>query len=239
MESDEIKAKRSVTSRIPTGIPGFDEMVEGGFERNSVVLVAGGCGTGKSTFCMQFLYEGAKRGEHGLYISLEERPEKIKRYMMRYGWDLNELEYNGELKIIRIPPEDILHVIKEQFSVIEDVMREMNAKRVVIDSISTLHLLIPDSGERRKSVFKLCEWLEERDCTSLIIEESHGGFGDETTSPIEFLMDGVVKIYNIRKDAMRERAIEVLKMRGTDHMTKLAPFKFERGIKVFPKERIF
>ena len=92
------------SSRIPSGIPGFDPLIEGWFLENSVNLVTGETGTGKTTFCSQFLWNGLQKGETGLYITLEERPEDIKADAAMFGWDFDGFEKKGLCRIIYHDP---------------------------------------------------------------------------------------------------------------------------------------
>src|SRR3989338_6347757 len=92
-------------TRIRTGVPGIDHLTEGGFERNSSVLVMGGGGCGKSIFATQFLVEGAKSNETGIYISFEERKERFFKHMSRFNWNLNKLEEQGRFIFLRYSPE--------------------------------------------------------------------------------------------------------------------------------------
>ena len=226
--------------RVPTGIPGLDEMIEGGFKRGSTVLVVGGCGSGKSTFSMQYLQNGARNGENGVYVTFEEHPEDMRDDFARYGWNIDELEKEGKLKIIRIDPKDVLNVIKEDYGPIVDAVNDIKAKRVVIDSISTIELMIENPYERRDGVLKLCEWLEKHGCTSLIISETEQHPTNYSRHGlIEFIVKGVIILYNVQEGNSRQNAIEILKMRGTKHSKKIVPFTIEKGIKIFPMDQVF
>ncbi|MGQ4872254.1 MAG: ATPase domain-containing protein, partial [Candidatus Thorarchaeota archaeon] len=91
--------------RVKTGIPGLDELIEGGFPKGDTILVAGKAGTGKSILATQFLYRGAvDYGEPGVLVTLEEPPRLIKRNMMRFGMDLEKLEREGMLAIVDLSP---------------------------------------------------------------------------------------------------------------------------------------
>ena len=90
-----------IFSRIPTGISGFDELIEHGFPSESIILLAGNAGAGKTTFATQFLYEGAvTHGQHGLYVCFAETKDSLIRSMLRFGWNLAELEKGGLIKIL-------------------------------------------------------------------------------------------------------------------------------------------
>ena len=87
--------------RTATGIKGFDNLIEGGIPEARSVLVSGACGTGKTIFCMQFLYNGAmKYKEPGIYVTLDERPDLIRQDMLRFGWDLRKIEDENMIQII-------------------------------------------------------------------------------------------------------------------------------------------
>jgi len=233
-------SKESMDIRVPTGIPGLDEMIEGGFKRGSTILVVGGCGSGKSTFSMQYLYNGALAGDPGVYVSFEENPVKMKSNFSRFGWDLDGLEKKGKLRIIKIEPREIVNVLKEDYGTIVDAIEDIGAKRIVIDSISTFELMLKDDYDRRDKELNLFEWLCKHDCTSLIVSESEQKPSEHSlTGLVAFLVDGVVVLYNVTEGNTRQNAIEILKLRGTKHLKKIVPFTIENGIEVYPNEQMF
>lgn len=87
-------------NRIQTNIKGFDELVEGGLPEGRSFLISGGTGTGKTIFAMEFIVNGIKQNEPGIYLTLDERPELIREDMLRFGWNLRKHEDEGLLKII-------------------------------------------------------------------------------------------------------------------------------------------
>ena len=112
--------------RCISGIPGLDPLIEGGFLENSVNLVTGETGTGKTIFCSQFLWNGLQKGETGLYITLEERPEDIKADAMLFGWDFDSFEKKGLCRLIYHDPAQVNNL----GSVIIDEIKNIKAKRV-------------------------------------------------------------------------------------------------------------
>src|SRR5271157_929919 len=125
---------REKGGRVPTGIDGFDQLVEGGIPRGSNVLVTGLPGTGKTIFGLNFLYKGALLGENGLYISIDSSSERLKLQGLRFDWDLETMEKTGKLFFLRIP----LNKVKfNLFEVIEKIKNEINAERVVLDNLAT------------------------------------------------------------------------------------------------------
>lgn len=226
--------------RIPSGIPGLDEMIEGGFRKHSNILITGGCGSGKTTFCMQYLVEGAKQNEPGIYITFEEDVEPMKENMKRHGWDLDKLIKDKKLEILRIDPKDVMHVVKEDYGEIVDGISDISAQRVIIDSISSIEMMIQDEFERRKHILSLIGWLRNHKCTTLMIAEAEQNINAYSRhGVIEFIVDGVIVLYNLRRESARHRAIEILKMRGTNHVTKIVPFMISQGIELLPKQKLF
>lgn len=219
----------------------MDEMMEGGFERDSTVLVIGGCGSGKSTLSMQYLYNGATQyNEPGLYVTFEENPGKIKKHMGKYGWDLDVLEKEGKLKILRINPRDAINMVEQNSGEIIVAIEDFSAKRVVVDSISIIESLMSGNVEMKEGMMRLCERLTDQKTTSVIITEAEQGFGDYSRHGImEFIVDGVIVLYNIQTGNLRSNALEVLKMRGTNHHKGIVPFRIAKGIEVFPREQVY
>lgn len=228
------------TRRIPTCIPGLDEMLEGGFKKHSTILVTGGCGSGKTTLCMQYLYGGAKLGQPGIYITFEEEIEPMKEDMRRHGWDLDKLIDDGTLRILHIAPKDVLHIVQEDYGPIADGISDIGAQRVVIDSISSIELMVENEFEGRRHILTLIEWLRNHNCTSLLTAEAEQSINHYSRhGVIEFIVDGVIVMYNLRRESIRHRAIEILKMRGTKHMAKIVPFMINNGIELLPKQKLF
>ena len=227
--------------RIPTGIPGFDDLIEGGFEKNSVDVIVGGAGAGKTIFALQFLYNGiTKFNENGLYISLEEKKDKIYNHMKRFGWEFAQLEKEGKFVFVHYPAEQIEKFI-EDAPYLKDVITEHNIKRVVIDSATSLLLLQENAYHRRQMFLKLMGIINGWGCTVLLTSEGKqieneiiARFG------IEFLVDGVVTIHVIQKGDIKDKAIEIAKMRGTNNSTRIIPMKITKeGIRLYPTQRVF
>jgi circadian clock protein KaiC len=227
--------------RAATGIPGFDALIEGGLKRKSVTLVEGCAGSGKSTFAIQFIYDGITRsGEPGLYVTFEEDKDDFYDNMMRYGWDLKALEKKGRFAFIRYTPEQVAKLLKTGGGVIRDIVVKIKAKRIVIDSISSFNLLHPGELERKSASLDLFRMLRRWGCTSLVIGESQMGEEDLDGNSGEFEVDGIVWLHNFKKEEIRVRAIEVFKMRGTKHATRTFPFEItETGIVIYPEQSVF
>jgi KaiC/GvpD/RAD55 family RecA-like ATPase len=100
-DKKQTKSELSPIQRVPTGIPGFDELCSGGILRNRSYLLSGTAGAGKTIFGLQYLYNGiTKYGENGIYIATEERPEQVRENVKQFGWDFEALEEEGKLAIL-------------------------------------------------------------------------------------------------------------------------------------------
>ncbi len=213
--------------RCPTGIDGFDSLIEGGFVRGSSVLLTGGTGCGKTTLGMQFLYNGAvKYGEPGVYISFEQHPKDIIRDCSRYGWDIQSQINKGLIAMNFIEP----YSFEEFSSIIEDSIRVSKAKRLVVDSTSVFGLYLRDEHDVRKKIYELLRLVRKTECTTVLIseilEDSKGlsRFGVE-----EFVSDGVVVLYYMGIGTETHRSLLVRKMRGTSHDEDIHPIEFGKG----------
>ena len=224
--------------RVKTGIQGLDETIYGGFIRNSLILLTGTCGTGKTIMGSQFLYNGAaKYKENGLFVSFEENPKNIKANLSMFEWDIDKFEKKGMLNFLRYDP---FH-IEDVFELIESNVRTIGAKRIVIDSISALGLYVKDPTELRTMIYNLGNTLRKIGCTALMTSEilpnsdQLSRFGVE-----EFIADGVIVLYYSRVESIFSRAITIWKMRGTNHSKKIHPYEITKnGIVVYPHEEAF
>ena len=163
-------------NRITTGIPGMDDLLEGGFPESSSILVSGGSGCGKSIFGLQYLYHGAKdKGEPGVYITLEEGSHNLWWNMQRFKWDLLPLEKDNLLKIYKFEPaENMEATSKDQIKRIVDKARETSAKRMVIDSVSAFTFWFSEPARIRQVLYSLVEQLRELNCTTVLTCETNG-----------------------------------------------------------------
>lgn len=227
-------------ARVPTGIPGLDELIEGGFLEGSSVLVAGGPGTGKTIMAMQYLYKGAEQyKEPGIYITMEEGPTNLWWNMKSFHWNIPKLEQDNLLKIYRmgmIDPKDFASKFREEINRIKDMARQMNAKRLVIDSTTAFAMWMGTDTQIRYALFKLAEELKEMKVTTIMTSETMGARDQYSRFGVEeFITDGVISLYLMPP----QRAIFVRKMRGTKHDQKVHPYSIsESGINISPREEI-
>lgn len=224
-------------SRVTTGIGALDKLLQGGFVKNSINLVAGGAGTGKTIFAIQYLIEGiVKFNEPGIYITFEEKKKKTYEDMLEFGWDLAKLEKEGKFVYLEYTPEQVKKVLVEGGGVIEVIIEKMEAKRLVIDSISSFALLYQDELTKKEAALALFELIDKWDCTAFMTSQDTSQQEGTITAALEFEVDGIILMYHVKRKGQRTRAIEILKMRGTKIPEKTFPLNItNKGIVVNQK----
>ncbi len=216
--------------RVSSGIPGLDELIGGGFEEGSVNLITGKTGTGKSIFCAQFLYNGVvKNNEKGLYLTTGETIKNIKKQALSFGWDFDELEKKGMVKLMEIEPFDIETLIER----ITENIEAVKAKRIVIDSVSMFELYMHEPFKIRKSLYKVLQRLRDMGKTVLVVAEVlEDSKGLSRSGVIEFMVDSIIVLQYLGI-AKYKRSLMVRKMRMTDHSTDIHPFEITpKGITI-------
>lgn len=218
--------------RVKTGISGFDKVIEGGLITNSINLISGGAGTGKTIFCLQYLYNGAKDfDEKGMYISFEESEEELKSDVEGLG--LNFELVADKVKFIHVPIYDL----NDFLSLLRLEVEKFKPKRVVIDPMSAFAMPMEDDFERRKQILKVKETLKELNCTSMLSSEipSDSISGADSAGKFsrfeieEFLCDSVIVLHYAGLGGESDRAIRVVKMRKTNHIRGPVPMVIGKG----------
>lgn len=242
------------TERIKIGIPGFDELVDKGLPKGFSILLSGGCGTGKTTFAMQSLYKAALAGEKCMYITLEETEESIRENCTAFGWDVEKMEKEKKLLIKFVDPIEVSREVEaammkkkgelliETKGIMNMVPKGFKPDRICIDSISTLYSAFFGQEENYRFYFiKLIGDLRDSGALVMLISEMEQELEKFSRSGLEeFVADGVFVFYNVRKGSSRQRALEVLKLRGTPHLNRIVPFDImNKGISIKSEERIF
>lgn len=226
----------SEIKRVNSGVSGFDQLVQGGFKEGSINLVAGGPGSGKTIFAIQFLMEGLVNGEPGVYVTFEERKDKLYQDMLGFGWDLAKYEKEGMFAFLEYTPEQVKKVLIEGGGTIDTLVSEMKIKRMVIDSITSFTLLYKDELTQKESSLALFELINSWGCTAVLTSQDEAPDGSTVTAALEFEVDSIILLYHFRKKGSRVRAIEVLKMRGTKHPDKTYCIDItQKGIKIQDK----
>ena len=178
--------------------------------------------------------------ESGVYVTFEEEKEAVYSNMKRFGWDLADLERKNKFAFIRYTPEQVEKLLKTGAGIIRDVVEKIGAKRIVIDSISAFTLLHKTELERRAACLNLFKIVRNWHCTSIVIGQYLSADEKHDSTAVEFEVDGIIWLYNIKEGDTRIRALEVYKMRGTKHAVKTFPFEItSSGVQVYPEESVF
>ena len=226
--------------RVQVGIDGLDKMLNGGIPARRHVAIYGGPGAGKTSLSFEFLYRGAKAGQNGLYLSLEETEDDILANMSNTFPMLTDIEAMVKSKKLEIVKPDKLQ-LEEVANLLEDRITSNDVKRAVIDSATMIRMSFEKEIEYRQTLFEFLSLLRNLDCTTLTTLEAVTSRKEEMKFDMEhFVMDGIISLYNLDREGTRIRALEIMKMRGTDHARDLVPFKVTpSGIKVYVGEKVF
>jgi len=239
---------------LKTKVSGFDDLFcKKGMPKGSSVLIAGGPGTGKSTLCRQICYNLVSSGKKCMYVSFEESKERIKNSMKNFGWEVEKYIQNGNLLIQKINPLDILRMkfgsIGGSGSATElsykikplVIPKEFHPDVIAVDSLSAIIAAsVTKDKNYRVYLQQLFSFFEETGATSLLITETEPMPTRYSDSGIEeFLADGIIVLYNIKKKDSRHNAIEILKMRNCKHKKRIVLMEIsEKGIKIYPDKKI-
>jgi circadian clock protein KaiC len=225
------KTKR--LKKVPTGIKELDKLTHGGFQENSINIVTGATGSGKSIFATQFIEEGIKKGESCLYITFEEKKEGFYTNMAGLGIDMDKLERTKKLFFLEYTPEKVKIMLEEGGGIIESIVMKENIDRIVIDSITSFLILFESDMSKRKAILSLFNMLEKWSCTSLLTYEARVSKDQIRENILEFESDSIIILHFTKGLIRRKRQLEILKMRGTEHPIKRFDFKIKKkGIKI-------
>jgi circadian clock protein KaiC len=239
----------SSVGKLPTGIPGFDLLGEGGLPRGRATLVAGTAGSAKTVFSTQFLAEGIRQhGEAGVFVTFEDGVDDIRRNMRGFGWDIEGWERDGKWAFVDASPhpEDSGVIVGDYdlgglMARIQHAVTRIGATRVSLDSLNALFVQYREHALLRGELFRITRLLKDMGLTVVFTGERTQEYGEVSRHGLEeFVADNVVILRNLLSDERRRRTIEVLKMRGTTHQRGEFPFTVtaDRGIVVLPLSAI-
>ena len=232
-----------VVPRVRTYVPGLDEILYGGVPERSVVLLSGGPGTGKSILGKQFLFNGLRRSEPGVFVALEEHPVAVRRSFRHFGWDVSQYEREGKFAVVDaftggvgsgqreryvVKQVDDVHELSD---VLRQAIRDLGAKRVVVDSVSTLYLTKP--AVARGTIMTLKRVIAGLGCTAFFVSQvsvGERGFGGPG---VEHAVDGIIRLDLDEVDGRLYRSIIVWKMRDTKHSMMRHPMEIkDSGVEI-------
>lgn len=255
---DDMQKKEEI-ERVKTGIRGLDELIEGGFPKNSSILITGSAGTGKTLSTLEFIYHGAKEfNENGVYVTIEERADDLRRDALRIGIDFSLLEKSKKVSFLKIPVNVADYDI---YNAIVNKIKKIKAKRLVIDSITALSINSPmytlpvqhkekeitfdqhtnikklHLGDRSKQfIYIFMSMIKNLDITTLFIgdaSKNYNFYSRDTVS--ESICDGLIMLMQGPLGSS-ERSLEIIKMRSTNHRHNVIPTRItDSGIEVMHK----
>jgi circadian clock protein KaiC len=230
-----------VADKAPTGIPGLDYLLRGGLPSHRIHLLEGQPGAGKTTVGMQFLMEGARRGESCMYITLSETEEELRSNSASHGWSLDGINIQEVQPAENLRPEEqytLFHPAEIELGDLSrnvfEAVEKYRPARAVLDSVSDMRLLARDSLRYRRQILGLKQFFVGRGCTLLLLNENSGADPDPH---IQSLSHGVIRLeHQILDFGLVRRRLEIAKLRGVAYVGGFHDFAIQTGgIRVFPR----
>jgi circadian clock protein KaiC len=219
---------KSSSIRISSGNPALDEMCGGGLFRDSVTLVSGATGTGKTLTVAQFLHGGASNGERCLLLAFEESRDQLVRNATGWGFDFGQMERDGRLRVVCDYPD--ISGLEDWLVTIQGAIRDFKPHRVALDSLSALEHV----GSRkafREFVIGLTSFVKHEEITAIFTSTTESLMGGDsiTETHISTLTDSIILLRYVEMFGEMKRGLTVLKMRGSAHDKAIREFTIDKG----------
>jgi circadian clock protein KaiC len=228
---------KSIT-KLPSHIPGFDHVADGGLPSGRTTLVCGTAGSAKTVLAAQFLAEGIRHaGEAGVFVTFEESPEDVRLNMRGFGWDIAAWEAEGRWAFVDASPEPANEpVIVGDYDLgallarIEHAVSRVGARRLSMDSLGAIFTQFTEGTTVRREMFRIAIALKRLGLTALLTAERTAEYGEIARYGVEeFVADNVIILRNVLEGESRRRTLEILKFRGTPHHKGEYPFSIING----------
>jgi circadian clock protein KaiC len=219
--------------KAPTGIRGFDEITGGGLPHGRTTLLVGGPGSGKTIFALQFLVCGARTcKEPGIFVAFEETSKRIVANAEGFGWKLAELQRKKLFFLDAQPEPDLIQSgnfdLSGMLAALDVQIKEMGARRIVFDALDIVLALLVDPAARRREVYRLHEWLLERELTGIITAKTGGdklsSMSHQAFGFMQFMVDCAVILNHSVVQGVSQRNLRVQKYRGSSFDEHESPF---------------
>jgi len=217
-----------VSQRVRTGIKGLDEMLSGGFLRNSVAVVKGAPGTGKSCLGIEYIWRGAAEfNEPGMIVSFEGFPRQFYRDAACVGCNLRELEKRDLLRTFFAAPSVFLQSVQEPGGLLDQTVEQMGIKRVLVDSMSQLESIVHGPVELREVMYAFLNGLQRCDLTVMVTQEDASIMGAMSVAEagLPYIVDTIIQLRYVEIDSQMNKALLVLKHRVSDHDKDIRQFE--------------
>jgi len=230
--------------RLALGIEGLDTMIQGGVPQRHLIVTIGSAGTGKTTFGLQFLAHGLRQDdpERAVFITLEQSREAIMATAAEYGWDFEAHQDEDLLAVIDLDPVEMANSLQNIRGELPELVREFDADRLVLDSVSLLEMMYDDQAKRRTEVFDFTRSLKQAGVTTMLTSEAQEGSAYASRHGIiEYLTDAVIHLRYVRRETRETRmAVEIQKIRNANHSRETKPYEItDEGISVYQQANIF
>lgn len=232
----------SSPERLSTGVPGLDDVLSGGLPSNHLYLIEGDPGTGKTTLALHFLMEGIRAGDKGLYVTLSESKRELHGVASSHGWSLEGItihemspqqeDVQPEAQYTVFHPAEV--ELADTVASVLNVVNEIQATRVVFDSLSELRMLARDPLRYRRQILSLKRFFSGRSCTVLLLDDRTA---DQNDLQLQSIAHGVIMLLNDDRDyGIKRRRLEVRKLRGSKFREGYHDYTIETGgVAVFPR----
>jgi circadian clock protein KaiC len=229
IQRDAKMDERNHGIRKKTGIATLDQLLDQGIPVGSSLLISGVSGTGKTLMALELIYRAAKEhDEKGLFFSFEESEERLLSTAEGMGWDLEGEIKRGKIEIVVIPQSDIL--VERDLLLIDNRIARMQAKHVVIDSVSVFMHKTADTLVVREKIFQLATLIQKNSAIGYFVTDIPYGSGQISRFGVEeTIVDGIIVLTSTENDSKRDRYLEIYKLRNTQHANGRYPMKIEKG----------
>ena len=233
-----------VIERVPSGINGLDEIIEGGFPKQNGFLISGTPGAGKTTFALQYIINGAmKYNDIGVFISIEESVNLLQERFSRFGWDFKKLEEKKKVYVIKPDiktdeGEDFMQFVTGGTFI--DKIKEIGATRIAFDSLSLILEFSEGFGGYRRGTEKLIKIYSGMGITPLLTDERKTQMSSLEFNMEHFIVDGLIFLDLIKVGDIYKNTLTILKMKGTNHGKGIYPIQIrEKGMIIESNKHIF
>jgi circadian clock protein KaiC len=225
--------------RLPTGLAELDAMLYGGLPQGTATMVAGGAGTGKTLLGLHFVTAGISRGEPSVIVTFQENPVQLRQIAQTFGWDLGAMAAQGLLVHLYNSPVEMQPDVHAD--IVKTAVRKVGARRVLIDPISDIEMATPDKVRYKDYIYSLVNEFKMQGITMLLTNEIPELFGPFQLSEhgVSFITDNVILLRYVELYGRMGRALNVMKVRGSQHSTEIREFEITQdGLRIGDPVRV-